>query len=610
MCGIIGYVGPNEAAPILLDGLGRLEYRGYDSAGIATLDGDGKLEIRRAKGKLENLRRLASDSPIRGKIGIGHTRWATHGRPSEENAHPHRAGGVAVIHNGIVENYLDLREELLARGHHFKSETDTELIPHLIEENLRGGKPLAEAVRAAVLRLRGSFSIVVMSDSHPGVLIAAKTATPLVLGIGKGENFIASDLPAILAHTRDAIVLEDGEIAELTASGVRLMRFDDAAVSRAPRRIEWDAVTATRGGFRHFLRKEIADQPQAWIDTMAGRAEPGSSGVRFEGEILPAGGPSAIGRIVMVSAGASWITSQIGKFMIEEICGIPCEVDYSSEYRYRHPPIDGRTMLIAVSQSGETADTLAAMEGGVARGAHIVAITNTVDSSIARKANARMYTRCGPEISVTTTKCFLTQIEAFYLLAIHIAVRMGRLDEEAAKALLEPAFAIPGQIEQIIALEPGIQRIARKYASTSDFLYLGRGIDYPVALEGALKLKEISYIHAEGYPAGEMKHGPIALIDERMPVVVLIPNDALFEKTFSNLKEVESRHGQIIAVTNHATTELKRVAADIIEVPETSRLLTPVLMTVPLQLLAYHIATERGTDVDQPRNLAKSVTVE
>jgi len=609
MCGIIGYVGPREAYPILLEGLGRLEYRGYDSAGIATLV-DNKLEIRRAKGKLENLRHLLARSPLHGHIGIGHTRWATHGRPSEENAHPHKAGPVAVIHNGIVENFIELRAELLARGHKLRSQTDTELISHLIEEKLKGGRGLTEAVREAVLRLRGSFSIVVLSETEPDKLVAAKTATPLVLGLGDGENFIASDIPAILEHTRRVIVLEDGELAEVTATTARLMKFDGTVVTRRPRQVEWDAVAATKGGFRHYLRKEINDQPQAWIDTMAGRADGGSTTVRFEGELIPAGGPASIGRIVMLGAGASWITAQVGKFMIEDLAAIPVEVEYSSEFRYRRPPIDDRTMIIAVSQSGETADTIAAMEEGRARGAHLLAITNTVDSSIARKADAQLYTRCGPETSVTTTKCFLTQLEAYYLFAIHLAARMGRLSGADAGKLLQPAFAIPGQIEAIFEGEPNIQQIARKYAPARDFLFLGRGINYPIALEGALKLKEISYIHAEGYSAGEMKHGPIALIDEKMPVVVIIPNDDLFEKSMSNLKEVESRNGRIIAVTNRATDELKSVAAEIIEVPETNRMLTPVLMTVPIQLLAYHIAVERGTDVDQPRNLAKSVTVE
>ncbi len=610
MCGIIGYVGPNEAYPILLGGLSRLEYRGYDSAGVATIVDSGKLEIRRAKGKLENLRQLLAEAPLQGHIGIGHTRWATHGRPSEENAHPHKAGPVAVIHNGIVENFVELRAELLARFHKLNSETDTELISHLIEEKLKTGLGLTEAVREAVQRIRGSFSIVVLSETDSGKLVAAKTATPLVLGLGDGQNFIASDIPAILEHTRRAMVLEDGELAEVTASAIRLMKFDGTPVTRAPRQVEWDAVAATKGGFRHYLRKEINDQPQAWIDTMAGRADGGSSTVRFEGELLPKGGPEAIGRIVMLGAGASWITAQVGKFMIEDLAGIPVEVDYSSEFRYRRPPIDARTMIIAVSQSGETADTIAAMEEGRLRGAHLLAITNTVDSSIARKADAQLYTRCGPETSVTTTKCFLTQLEAYYLFAIHLAARMGRVSDAEANKLLQPAFAIPGQIKAIFEREPNIQQIARKYAQARDFLFLGRGINYPIALEGALKLKEISYIHAEGYSAGEMKHGPIALIDDKMPVVVIIPNDDLFEKSMSNLKEVESRNGRIIAVTNHATAELKSVAAEIIEVPETNRMLTPVLMTVPLQLLAYHIASERGTDVDQPRNLAKSVTVE
>src|SRR5215469_6217115 len=610
MCGIIGYVGPQEAYPILIEGLGRLEYRGYDSAGVATIVDSGKLGIRRAKGKLENLRALLAESPLQGHVGIGHTRWATHGRPSEENAHPHKAGPVAVIHNGIVENFIELRAELIARGHKLRSETDTELISHLIEEQLKGGRGLTEAVREAVLGLRGSFSIVVLSETEPGKLVAAKTATPLVLGLGDGENFVASDIPAILEHTRRAIVLEDGEIAEVSADAIRLMKFDGAAVTRAPRTVEWDAVAATKGGFRHYLRKEIDDQPQAWIDTMAGRADAGSPTVRFEGELLPAAGPESIGRIVMLAAGASWITAQVGKFMIEDLAGIPVEVDYSSEFRYRRPPIDERTMLIAVSQSGETADTIAAMEEGRERGSHLLAITNTVDSSIARKADAQLYTRCGPEISVTTTKCFVTQIEAYYLFAIQLASRLGRLSDADASKLLQPAFAIPGQIKSILAGEPHILQIARKYAPARDFLFLGRGINYPIALEGALKLKEISYIHAEGYSAAEMKHGPIALIDDKMPVVVIIPNDDLFEKSMSNLKEVESRNGRIIAVTNHATPELRSVAADIVEVPETNRMLTPVLMTVPLQLLAYHIAVERGTDVDQPRNLAKSVTVE
>jgi glucosamine--fructose-6-phosphate aminotransferase (isomerizing) len=610
MCGIIGYVGPRDACPILLGGLERLEYRGYDSAGIAILPASQKLAIRRAVGKLGNLRRRLLDDPVEGHSGIGHTRWATHGRPSEENAHPHQAGPVGVIHNGIVENYIELRGALLERGHKLRSETDTELIVHLIEEGLKRGLDLAEAVRTTISQLRGSFSIVAIAETDPGRLVAAKTATPLVLGFGDGENFVASDIPAILEHTRLALVMEDGELADIRADGIRLMTFAGQAIERAPRRIEWDTVAATKGGYAHYLRKEISEQPQAWIDTLSGRASLGESEVRFESELLPPAGAKSISRIVMVSAGASWISSLVGKFMIEELCGVAVDVDYSAEYRYRNPAIDEQTMLIAVSQSGETADTLAAMEEGKRRGAFLLALTNTVDSSIARKADARLYTRCGPEISVTTTKCFLTQIESFYLFAIHLAQRLGRIDGRQTDELLRPVFAIPQQIEAAIAQERQIQKISRKYGKARDFLYLGRGFNYPVALEGALKLKEISYIHAEGYSAGEMKHGPIALIDEEMPVVVIIPNDNVFDKTLSNLKEVESRNGRIIAVTDRRTPELEEVAWDIIDIPTTNRFLTPVLTTVPLQLLAYHIACYRGTDVDQPRNLAKSVTVE
>ena len=610
MCGIVGYTGHQEAVPILIGGLKRLEYRGYDSAGVATLGADGKIDVRRAVGKLVNLEKVLQDRPLAGNIGIGHTRWATHGRPSEENAHPHKAGPVAVIHNGIVENYVELRDALVNRGHRLNSQTDTEVIAHLIEEKVKAGLSLTKAVLATVRELRGSFSIVVLSETAPGQLVAAKTATPLVIGLGDGENFVASDIPALLEHTRRTIVLEDGEIAELSPNQVRLMTFEGVPIERQARYIEWDAVAATKGGFRHYLRKEIAEQPQAWIDTLRGRANADSRSVSFEQELFPGGDPRAINRLVMVSAGASWISSLIGKFIIEELCGIPAEVDYSAEFRYRRPAIDERTMVVAVSQSGETADTLAAIEEARSRGSHILALTNTVDSSIARKADAQIYTRCGPEISVTTTKCFLTQIEAFYLFAIHMAQRLGRIDEAEVQKLIEPALMIPAQIEAAVSKERQIEKIARKYGKATDFLYLGRGINYPVALEGALKLKEISYIHAEGYSAGEMKHGPIALIDENMPVVVLIPNDNVFEKTLSNLKEVESRNGRIIAVTDHKNPELEEVAWEIIEVPATHRLLAPVLLTVPLQLLAYHIAVYRGTDVDQPRNLAKSVTVE
>src|ERR1700677_374666 len=446
MCGIVGYVGSSEAVPILLGALARLEYRGYDSAGVATINGTG-MEIRRAVGKLENLRHALDVAPLKGSIGIGHTRWATHGRPSESNAHPHQAGPVAIIHNGIVENYIELRGALLERGHKLRSETDTEMISHLIEEALKRGLDLADAIRATVAQLRGSFSIVAITETEPGRLVAAKTATPLVLGFGVGENFVASDIPAILEHTRLTLVMEDGEIADITAAGIRLTTFAGEPIERAPCRIEWDAVAATKGGYAHFLRKEISDQPQAWIDTLSGRASLGSPEVHFESDLLPPDGPASISRIVMVSAGASWISSLIGKFMIEELCGVAADVDYSAEYRYRNPAIDAHTMIVAVSQSGETADTLAAMEEGRRRGAFLLALTNTVDSSIARKADARLYTRCGPEISVTTTKCFLAQIESFYLFAIHLAQRLGRIGARQADELLRPVFAIPQQIE-------------------------------------------------------------------------------------------------------------------------------------------------------------------
>jgi glucosamine--fructose-6-phosphate aminotransferase (isomerizing) len=611
MCGIVGYTGWREAAPILLAGLRCLEYRGYDSAGIATLPAaDGGLDVRRTAGKLDNLAKLLIEKPLRGCAGIGHTRWATHGVPSERNAHPHRAGPVAVVHNGIIENYAELMEGLRQRGHKFSSDTDSEVVCHLMEERLKKGLSLAQTMREVVALLKGSFSLVVLSQTEPGTLVAAKTATPLVIGFGEDENFVASDIPALLEHTRRILVLEDGEVAEITPQAVRVTTFDGKPSAREPRRIDWDAAKVSKGSYRHYLRKEIAEQPQAWIDTLSGRASLGSGVVTFEEQLLPPTGAHALSRVVIVSAGASYIASLIGKFMIEELCAVPVEVDYSAEFRYRSPVIDQHTMLIAVSQSGETADTMAAMEEGKARGAWTLALTNTVDSSIARKANARLYTRCGPEISVTTTKCFITQIEALYLFALYLGLLRGSLSEAQAAELLAPAFTIPSRIETILTAEREIERIAKKFASATDFLYLGRGINYPVALEGALKLKEISYIHAEGYSAGEMKHGPIALIDENMPVVVIIPRDAVFEKTLSNLREVESRNGRIIAVTDQPSDELKAIAEEVIAIPRVFRMLTPVLMTIPLQLLAYHIAVYRGTDVDQPRNLAKSVTVE
>jgi glucosamine--fructose-6-phosphate aminotransferase (isomerizing) len=610
MCGIAGYVGPRDASGILVQGLRRLEYRGYDSAGIAAFS-NGKIEVRRCVGKLDNLERLLRDTPLMGTPGIGHTRWATHGRPSEQNAHPHRAGSVVVIHNGIIENYLELRQELTDRGRTLTSETDTEVISHLIDEQVQQGLGLVEATRKAIARLVGSYALVVLSEREKGKLVAAKSATPIVIGVGEGENFVASDIPALLDHSRRVLFLEDGEVATITADSVAISTFDGQPVERAPRVVTWDPITAQKGGHKHFLHKEIHEQPQALIDTMRGRLEQEHGDVQLaEIESLATNWPQQLERMVLVACGTAWHACLIGKFLLEELAGIPTEVDYGSEFRYRRPALDERTALMVVSQSGETADTLAAVEAGRECGAPVLSICNVVDSSIARKADAVIYTHAGPEISVASTKAFTTQVTALFLLSLFLGRRRGRVDQATGRELVSQMVGIPHAIQTLLDQEMHIERLAKKYSGVQDLLYLGRGINYPVALEGALKLKEISYIHAEGYPAGEMKHGPIALINEEMPVVVLIPHDPVFAKTVSNMKEVESRGGKIIAVTDRADADLENVATDIMEVPETHHLLTPILLTIPLQLFAYHVAVHRGTDVDQPRNLAKSVTVE
>jgi glucosamine--fructose-6-phosphate aminotransferase (isomerizing) len=608
MCGIVGYVGPREAPPILVSGLRKLEYRGYDSAGLATIS-DHHIDVRRSVGKLDNLDAMLRAQPLHGTPGVGHTRWATHGRPSEQNAHPHRAGKVVVIHNGIIENFLELRHALAARGRSMASETDTEVISHLIDEFVAQGHGLAEATRRAIAQLEGSFAIVVLSESEPDRLVAAKNATPIVLGLGDGENFVASDIPAMLEHTRRVVFLEDGEVAEMTADRAVITTFEGAPVERAAKVVAWDAVTAQKGGYKHFLLKEIHEQPQAIIDTMRGRILQEEGDVQLDVEVTD-NVPTDVERCVLVACGTAWHACLVGKFLIESLAGIPCEVDYGSEFRYRDPLLDPKTLLLVVSQSGETADTLAAVEAGRERGTPVLAVCNVVDSSIARRSNAVLYTHAGPEISVASTKAFTTQLTALYLLALHLGRRRGRIDADRGRQLLSDLVALPALVKEALSREKLIERVAKKYGQAQDFLYLGRGINYPVALEGALKLKEISYIHAEGYPAGEMKHGPIALINEEMPVVVLIPHDAVFQKTLSNLKEVESRGGRIIVVTDAKTTDLEEVAWEVLEVPATNQLLTPILLTLPLQLLAYHVAVYRGTDVDQPRNLAKSVTVE
>ncbi len=608
MCGIVGYVGPREASPILVAALRRLEYRGYDSAGLAAFT-DHHVEVRRCVGKLDNLERLLREQPLGGTPGIGHTRWATHGRPSEQNAHPHRAGKVVLIHNGIIENYLELRAALERRGRKMASETDTEVISHLIDEHVQEGCGIAEATRRAIKSLIGSYAIVVLAESEPDRLVTAKSATPIVLGLGEGENFIASDIPALLEHTRRVVFLEDGEVAELTRDRVRITTFDGEPVERPPRVVSWDAVTAQKGGYKHFLLKEIHEQPQAIIDTMRGRILQEAGDVQLDVEVAERL-PADIRRCVLVACGTAWHACLVGKFMIERLAGIPCEVDYGSEFRYRDPLLDPTTLLVVVSQSGETADTLAAVEAGRERRTPVLAVCNVVDSSIARRADMVLYTHAGPEISVASTKAFTTQLTALFLLALQLGRRRGLVEAEQGRRLVSDLVAIPTAVKEALARERHIERVAKKYGTAQDFLYLGRGINYPVALEGALKLKEISYIHAEGYPAGEMKHGPIALINEEMPVVVVIPRDAVFDKSLSNLKEVEARGGRIIVVTDAPSPELEDVAWEVLAVPRTNELLTPILLTIPLQLLAYHVAVYRGTDVDQPRNLAKSVTVE
>jgi glutamine---fructose-6-phosphate transaminase (isomerizing) len=609
VCGIVGYVGAREASDVLVKALKRLEYRGYDSAGVAALNGEG-IQVRRCVGKLANLERLLAESPLRGSIGIGHTRWATHGRPSEENAHPHRAGRVVLIHNGIIENYLELRARLLSDGRTLRSETDTEVIAHLIDHELASATGLVEATRRAVRRLTGSFSIVVMSELEPDRLVAAKTATPIVIGVGDEENLVASDIPAILDYSRDVIFLEDGEVAEVTRNSVVLTDFEGRARDREPRHVTWDPVTAQKGGYKHFLLKEIHEQPQALIDTLRGRSRLESGDVvlaELEKIERRLGG---IERITLAACGTAWHAALIGKFFLNHLARLPTEVDYASELRYRGAVIGERDLLIAVSQSGETADTLGAVEEAKRAGAATLAVCNVVDSSIARRADAVLYTHAGPEISVASTKAFTTQLAALFLLAVLFARRLGRLEAEPARALLTQLRNIPQLTERALSVEERVAYLARKYSQARDFLYLGRGVNYPTALEGALKLKELSYIHAEGYPAGELKHGPIALITEALPVVVIVPHDDVYAKTLSNMKEVESRGGKIIAVTDQVSEDLQQITGDLLVVPATHRLLSPFLLTVPLQLLAYHVAVERGSDVDQPRNLAKSVTVE
>ena len=607
MCGIVGYIGDRDATPVIVNGLRKLEYRGYDSTGVAILD-RGRLSLRRAAGKLDKLEAILAGAPVQGHAGIGHTRWATHGCPSESNAHPHRAGDTVVVHNGIIENYLELKEALLGRGAELRSDTDTEIVAHLVEENIEQGMDLLEAVRRTIREIDGSYALVFLSQREPHRLIVAKNSTPIVIGVGEGETFIASDIPALLEYTREVAFLEDGEVADVRADGFHILDSDSRPLKRATKTITWDALAAQKGGYRHFMLKEIHEQPQAVTDTLRGRISAMSGEIDLaeldlDGDLL-----ARVRKIHLVGCGTAWHAALVGKFLIEDLARIPTEVDYGSEFRHRAPLIDSDSLVLLVSQSGETADTLAALDMGLQKDARTVSICNVVDSSLARKSHAVLYTHAGPEIGVASTKAFTTQLTALYLLAIGLGRLNGRLRPDAATRLLEHAARLPGWIETALKLEEPIAELAHGLSHASDVLYLGRGINYPIALEGALKLKEISYIHAEGYPAGEMKHGPIALIDETMPVVMILPKDHYYPKTLINLKEVESRGGNVVVVTDEPDPGM--ASKPTLTVPKVPYHLAPVVLTVPLQLLAYHVAVHRGTDVDQPRNLAKSVTVE
>jgi glucosamine--fructose-6-phosphate aminotransferase (isomerizing) len=606
MCGIVGYTGGREAAEVLLSGLKKLEYRGYDSSGLAVLNG-GAIELLRSVGKLNALEEKFAKTPLKGSVGIGHTRWATHGRPTEVNAHPHMEGSVAVVHNGIIENYLTLRDELTKEGREFKSETDTEIVAHLIEREVSSGKGLKEATRAALGHVKGSYALVAINNAEPGLVVGARNECPLVVGLADGEALIASDVLAILNITREVIFLEDGEMVSITSDLVEITDTTGKVIEKKAKHIDWSPAMAEKGGYDHFMLKEIFEQPQAITDTFRGVLIEGSGDVFLNDFNIDL---ESVERIYIIACGTSWHAALVGKFIFEEFAQIPTEVDLASEFRYREPLVGEKTLVIAISQSGETADTLAAVGEVKRRGAGVICICNVLESSLTRESDWTLMTHAGPEIGVASTKAFTTQLVALYILALYAGRRLGKLDEESGKKYVQDLLELPVKVEHALHTEPHIKEISKGYFKQTDFLYLGRSINYPIALEGALKLKEISYIHAEGYPAGEMKHGPIALIDDGLPVAVLAPRDKSYVKMLSNVEEVKARDGSIIAVVNEDDTEISKRADDIIEVPLSSRHLSPVIMTIPLQLLAYHIAVLKGTDVDQPRNLAKSVTVE
>ena len=623
MCGIVGYVGQKSVVPVIIEGLRKLEYRGYDSAGIAVAgNGDG-LQVRRAEGKLRNLEDAIRHKPLEGSYGIGHTRWATHGRPTEENAHPHRdcTGRVVVVHNGIVENYLSLKKRLIEEGHKFSTETDTEVIAHLIENALKTGNgkrpALEDAVRKTVKQLTGVFALVVISADERNKIVAARNGPPAVIGLGQNEYFVASDIPAILHHTRDLFFLADGDLAIITPSGVQLTDFDAKPIQRQAQRVTWDPIQAEKGGFKHFMLKEIYEQPRAVRDTTLGRISQDSGRVFLEEMQVSEDEFRKIDKVNIAACGTSWHAGLAGKFMIERLARVPVEVDYASEYRYRDPITGPGALTLLITQSGETADTIAAQREAKAKGSKTLAICNVVGAMIARESAGTIYTHAGPEIGVASTKAFTAQLTALFLFALFLAQKRNQLTEEQSIKLVQGLTRLPGKLEAILNHDEACDDLAKRYQKVQDFLFLGRGIHYPIALEGALKLKEISYIHAEGYPAGEMKHGPNALIDENLPVVVLATKDPddpdsvlRYEKTMSNIKEVTARSGKVIAIATEGDNEIHESADHVLYVPKAPELLLPILEVVPLQLLAYHIAVRRGCDVDQPRNLAKSVTVE
>ena len=621
MCGIVGYIGPKKTVPVIVDGLRKLEYRGYDSAGIAAVTSDGKLEIRRAPGKLRNLEEVIQKCPIEGTYGIGHTRWATHGRPTEENAHPHRdcTGEIVVVHNGIIENYLELKEQLQREGHKFATETDTEVVSHLVEKNSQNGTPLEEAVRKSLKELRGIYSLVFLSARDPHKIVAARIGPPSVIGLGNGEYFVASDIPALLEHTRKIFFLADGDIAVLTLNGVRVMDHDGRPVNRPPQTVSWDPIMAEKGGYKHFMLKEIFEQPRAVRDTLLGRISQDSGKVFLDEMQITEKQFREFEQVRIVACGTSWHAGLAGKFMIERLARLQVEVDYGSEFRYRDPIVDSKTLTVCISQSGETADTLAAQRESKQKGSPTLAICNVMGSMVTREAAGTILTHAGPEIGVASTKAFTAQLTALLLLASYLGQVRGRLNPAAAVKLMQEFTRLPHKMETVLQAEDSgyYEGLARQFFRFTDFLYLGRGIHYPIALEGALKLKEISYIHAEGYPAGEMKHGPNALIDEHLPVVVLATRDdsdpesvTRYEKSVSNIQEVKARDGVVIAIATERDRLAREASDHVIELPPAPEILSPLLEIIPLQLLAYHIAVRRGCDVDQPRNLAKSVTVE